>query len=423
MIELRCSCGEVFHADERHVGRQLACRCGRVLAVRRTPNLPYAAAVAAAGGAGAKRKRWRTDRVRSSSPPRVVRTRRSWTLAAFRDAAAPWLGWLCWGYLAAAAAAWLVLWTLSDRWWPATAFLFGPRWILLLPLAVLVPAAALLSPRLLAPLAAAALILVIPVVGVRVGWAPGQGAFDPARDLRVVTFNAAGREGAARDLELLLEEWRPDVVAIQECGSAFTNTLTTPGWHGHQSGELCLLSRHRIRDARSMDRSHLEAVREHGLGGTSQAVLYVIDTPQGPVHLANLHLETARKGLEGLFDSDPGRVTQNAALREIESRQIRRWIDQVDSPLIVAGDFNMPVESVIYRRTWGGLQNAFSVAGIGLGATRDNGWIQIRIDHILAGDGWRARRAFVGPDTDSDHRPLVADLRWQGQRRSGGGAT
>ena len=50
------------------------------------------------------------------------------------------------------------------------------------------------------------------------------------------------------------------------------------------------------------------------------------------------------------------------------------------------------------------------VAGTGFGATRLNGWIRLRIDHVLYGTGLRAVRAVVGSDAGSDHLPLIVDL-------------
>jgi endonuclease/exonuclease/phosphatase (EEP) superfamily protein YafD len=38
----------------------------------------------------------------------------------------------------------------------------------------------------------------------------------------------------------------------------------------------------------------------------------------------------------------------------------------------------------------------------------------VRIDHILAGPGWRCRRCRVGPDAGSPHRPVIADMTWVG---------
>ena len=73
--------------------------------------------------------------------------------------------------------------------------------------------------------------------------------------------------------------------------------------------------------------------------------------------------------------------------------------------------FNTPVESRIMRRHWGHLTNAFSVAGTGFGTTKHNGWIRVRIDHVLASDDWHVERVQLGRETYSDHRPVVVDLR------------
>ena len=53
----------------------------------------------------------------------------------------------------------------------------------------------------------------------------------------------------------------------------------------------------------------------------------------------------------------------------------------------------------------------WEVVGIGIGGTRMNGWIQARIDHILADDSWRVIASSVGEDRGSDHRPILATIR------------
>jgi hypothetical protein len=153
-----------------------------------------------------------------------------------------------------------------------------------------------------------------------------------------------------------------------------------------------------------------------GIGGSSQAARYVIDTPQGAIRFVNLHLETPRKGLVGVFQFDIGRVNENTLLRDIESRRTRSWLGEAEGSIVIAGDFNMPVESAIYRRDWSEFRNTFSEAGIGFGMTKDNGWIQVRIDHIITGADWRAKRVVVGPVVGRGHRPVVADLSWGGSR-------
>jgi vancomycin resistance protein VanJ len=81
---------------------------------------------------------------------------------------------------------------------------------------------------------------------------------------------------------------------------------------------------------------------------------------------------------------------------------------------IIAGDFNTPIESPIYRHAWARYGNAFSQAGFGCGATvtfeRRNFRFSARIDHVLFGPNWRCRAAWVGPELGSDHRPVIAEL-------------
>lgn len=329
---------------------------------------------------------------------------------------ARWVTWAVMGYGALAAAAWLAVWVLAERWWPATVYLFGPRWVVLLPLAVLLPAAALLRPRLLPALALVTLVVLFPVMGLRTGWRSWLPAGASAPRLRVVTLNAAGRDDVGNGLAPLLLEWKPELVAVQECSAGLAAAFAElPGWHFDARGQLCLLSRYPIRAPRSLDRGEMAAVREEGVGGSGAAVRYRVETPQGPVAVANVHLETPRKGFSRLFDGDASQMAGNTLLREIESRRISRWVGRDNPSLIVLGDFNMPTESRIYRQGWGDLANAFSRTGRGPGWTRDNGWIQVRIDHVLTGSGWRARRAWVGPDVGSDHRPVGADLQWTGE--------
>lgn len=404
MIRIRCRCGELFHADEQHVGRVLHCPCGRHIPIRFPPPRQEPASPPAAGPAAK----------RLLSSLRVVAAASLRALPAAPPLLPAWLGRAAWGYAALVGVACAVLWTLGDRWWPATVYLFGPRWVLLLPLALLLPAAALLRRSLLLPLAAAALVMLFPVMGLRPGWRSLLGGGPAPGTIRVVTLNAAGEPWAAERLIARLAEWRPQLVAVQECTDPVAAALgRAGGWALRRDGQLCLLSRFPLRGVEVMDRSRFDLVRDAGVGGTSTAVRYTLDAPGGPVQLVNLHLETPRKGLEGVLRGR-GHVRSNAISRGIESRVASRWAVQGQMPLLVAGDFNLPVESRIYRESWGGFTNAFSRAGRGFGFTRFNGWIRVRIDHVLAGPGWRVDRARVGPDVGSDHRPLVADLAWTG---------
>src|SRR4029079_7248164 len=117
-----------------------------------------------------------------------------------------------------------------------------------------------------------------------------------------------------------------------------------------------------------------------------------IDTPLGRLNLLNVQLETIRDGLESiLVDKFRGIPAFNANRAEAgyEALLAREWSRRGVGDLIVAGDFNMPVESAIYREHWGDLRNAFSVCGQGFGHTKLTSWFGIRIDHVLMDGHWR----------------------------------
>ena len=147
-------------------------------------------------------------------------------------------------------------------------------------------------------------------------------------------------------------------------------------------------------------------------GGTGIVQFYRLQAPDGPIDIAAVHLETPRKGLEAFrYGADVSRMDPSTLVRDIGARRIRNWVSRQSPNAIVAGDFNMPVESVIYRRYWDDCDNAFSEVGHGFGYTRVLKRFSVRIDHVLTCGGWSAVRAFVGPDLGSDHLPLVVDLK------------
>ena len=133
--------------------------------------------------------------------------------------------------------------------------------------------------------------------------------------------------------------------------------------------------------------------------------------------LVTVHLETARKGLEWLVADVPPELAApdlNARIRTMESERAAVWarVRSREVPTLITGDFNLPVESRIYRDHWSGYDNAFEATGTGFGFSKHEGrWLHIRIDHVLAAPGWYdIRGAWVGLPVGSDHRPVIADL-------------
>ena len=142
---------------------------------------------------------------------------------------------------------------------------------------------------------------------------------------------------------------------------------------------------------------------------------FTLETPSGPLNVFAVHLETPREGLAAVMedglDSIP-LLRENMKQRWSESKDAADWVAESTIPYIIAGDFNMPADSPIYARDWSRFLNAFSAAGMGYGHTKYTRYFGVRIDHILCGPGWIARRCGVGPPVGSDHHPVVADLEW-----------
>jgi endonuclease/exonuclease/phosphatase (EEP) superfamily protein YafD len=314
--------------------------------------------------------------------------------------------------LAGTALTAFLFWRLADVWWPATVLLFGPRWVLLLPVGALALAAVVRDRALMLPLAVAAAVIVGPIMGFRTGWRALLVRPDADRDITVVTFNIGGASFRSGPGELLAE-WAADVAAIQECGHPFSAAIyELRGWHvyAQSEGSQCLLSRFPILETHVMDAEVIGRA-----GGSGLVVSHLLQGDRGTFWITNVHLETPREGLLLLRDGRVGEgvdvLERDMYLREIEQRRARTFAGQRSGRHIVVGDFNTPPESRFFRTEWRGWTNAFSAVGRGLGATRLSGWVRARIDHVLVDDSWRVVEARPARDVGSDHLPMIATVR------------
>ena len=115
----------------------------------------------------------------------------------------------------------------GDRWWFATLILFGPRWLCAVPLAALVPAAALVRRRLLWPLTAAAVVAIGPIMGFCLPWARLAPPSSPT--LRVLTCNLKGRCRDNTALDDLIRTPAPILWPCRVVGG-------TSAWPGRKRG-------------------------------------------------------------------------------------------------------------------------------------------------------------------------------------------
>ena len=295
--------------------------------------------------------------------------------------------------------------------------LFGPRWIYGLPLLPLVPAAVLLRRRLLWPLALGATVVAWPIMGLCLPW--GRAVAPDGPTIRVLTCNVDGDAATAGAIRKLIETEQPDVVALEECPGG-ASYQWPEGWHVCQHGELLVASRYPVREIREMD-----GPRPGHAWPRATLLQCLISTPDRDIDFCCIHLPSPRYGISTVLDrstvvapSRSGMIDDGAYQRREQSEEVARRVEGESASVILAGDFNTPTDSSVYRQTWGRYRNAFSTSGFGLGNTMRpdvHGWrFGIRIDHILTGPSWWPRNCRVGPDIGSEHLPLVADLVWIG---------
>lgn len=323
------------------------------------------------------------------------------------------VGVTCWLYFVATLSLWLFLLAAGDRHWLATVLLFGPRWVALLPLVILLPAAVIARRRSLWALAAGAAIVLFPVMGFCLPWRamlPSQsGAFGPG--IRVVTCNAHRGLLDSKAFADLIASVNPDVVAVQEWTSKHLVAFAAQdGWNVLRDDELCLISRFPIRKVEDVAATNWKS---QGFAGA--AVHYELATPRGPVPFFNLHLASPHRQFDGILQRSaeaPQQVTKNSDIRRRQSEAVGRLASRLGRATLIAGDFNTPAESRVFAGAWHNFSDAFTVAGLGWGYTYYSRWTAVRIDHVLSGPAWQCRQCWVGPDVGSPHRPLVADFEW-----------
>jgi endonuclease/exonuclease/phosphatase family metal-dependent hydrolase len=323
------------------------------------------------------------------------------------------IGRACVAYALLVVALWIFMLAWGDRWWPATMILFGPRWAALLPMIILLPASLIWRRRWLIGLAMLGLLIAWPIMGLNLnGLGSGRLSLSdtgsspppcPPGTLRVLTLNTHFCAMDPLALQRYIDQTDPEIIALQEWYSGNRKILfSDPAWHSLQADEAIIASHHPIR----MDGSAI-GERDVTAGVSYRYTLYF---PDGPIRFFSVHLSsphTAFRNVLQLSRHGPIRLDLNSAERLREAISLR---ELANDDTILAGDFNLPADSTIYRSTLAIFHDAFADAGLGFGLTYYSRFTAVRIDHVLFGRHWRCVNCWTGPDVGSPHRPVVADL-------------
>ena len=335
--------------------------------------------------------------------------------------AAKWvLGLSCLNLIALCGISYLI-YGVSETWWVGTVLTYAPRAPYLIPSIVLLVASLCWHRESIGINLVSAAVVLVPIMGLAVPlelWMNGPPKADEAISLTILSCNVQSFEP---NFEKVLDEiatFKPDVVALQETfrGDPRLDQFFRD-WSPIRHGHYWVGSRYPLKLIRDCEVTQF--------GGRHAGMLVEIETPAGPVVLANIHQMTARFGLKELnrktlINGDGTKELEDfEGERYMESIAIRQIVQEVrgDRPLIVCGDFNTPVSSSLFQKHWGDLQSAFDIAGFGYGYTSpckgnrfwpDNQpWA--RIDHILCSNDWTIRRCEIGQSDGSDHRLIVAN--------------
>jgi len=285
--------------------------------------------------------------------------------------------------------------------------LFGPRWLIAVPLILLVPVAPFARWRSGWAMLIAIIVVLFPVMHFEI---PVQRIFptEPRNTLRVLTCNTHGRELDPDALARVIEETHPDIVSLQEWHVAnLRKVFTGSDWRFSGEGELMLASRFTIR--------RVESIGGSRWGWNGAATRYEVDAPTGTFSFIDVHLESPHQAFLKALHRSPeteAQITRNSQQRLKQAGDLINAANALGGGVVLAGDFNMPADSTIYQQTLAPLNNAFSSSGFGFGWSYYVKWTVTRIDHILTGGSWRAVKCWTGPPVGSPHRPLIADLEW-----------
>lgn len=310
-------------------------------------------------------------------------------------------GYVAIAVLTSIVAYWPPLTALAPIWYP---LLFFPKWWAPVLFFLALPGALLYRKKGLLLLGGVGWVQLITFGGFEYNFSPKTG--NSTDGIRVATFNMGTRQLDLSELSHWVSENNLDLVFLQEVvREQKIENIFPSDWFIAREDQMAIASRLPIQLVAASTRSRMDG--EYGLRFVSYEMLYGSRT----IRLINVHLMTPRSALEPFLakDIDLDSIHANFRRRDYEANLLAEH--SLEEPLtIIAGDFNMPINSPLYRRYFSRFQNAFSVSGFGFGSTKFTSYYGVRIDHVLATDKFFFVLADVGENFGSDHRPVSAQL-------------
>jgi endonuclease/exonuclease/phosphatase (EEP) superfamily protein YafD len=231
--------------------------------------------------------------------------------------------------------------------------------------------------------------------------------------LRIVSWNVeAGKQGAAQAVAQLAA-LRPDIALLEELEwgehssmlDAFHASKYFQGYHVTQPAgsrnSLSIVSRFPVTEAKGAE-----------LLPWNSAVWQVHFAPDRRMTCVVLHLSAPDLKTQVLRGWTWRGLRKALDERRSQLEKVRELVGlQVDgSPVLIAGDFNVPSHYPDLTIVTAGMKDAFGVKGFGWGKTAPAKFRAVRPDMIFVPPDATVFDAFAMPTRNSDHCPVIAEI-------------
>jgi len=312
-----------------------------------------------------------------------------------------------------------------ERFWWSALNLYLPQWIWALPGTGLL-VGTLLSSALKKKLPdrySAALIAISLVSLIWVAW-PIMGFCWPisgrppdvtAARLRVMTYNikyykTRNVDGDLSAIAKQITEAKPDLLLLQDASASLDGRIAEllRGWN------VCAFGQYVIASRLPLSESHVGSISFFGHSHSYLRCQLQVGTRF--ISIYDVHLLTPRSGLAAIrYREGISEFESETRARLVQAGELAEDLQRETLPVIVAGDFNAPLASMVCRRaTRGRLLDAFANAGRGYGYTYGHslkfGKSFVRIDHVFVDPRLGVTDCWAGDASGSDHRPVIADI-------------
>jgi endonuclease/exonuclease/phosphatase family metal-dependent hydrolase len=175
----------------------------------------------------------------------------------------------------------------------------------------------------------------------------------------------------------------------------YSNPATEAGKPAREFG-VAILTRHRVVRWRNDSLTRLSTQVANPVPTRMPGHLEATIEIRGrPVRVFTTHLD---------YRADP-------AVRRQQVAEMLKYLDREDVPTIVVGDLNAPPNAPELMPLFVPLRDAWGIGGGGLTYPADNP--VKRIDYVLMSRHFTAMSTVVPASTASDHRPVIARLRYR----------